>query len=501
MANDVRGELARRIAEVAPGDLHQGVLHQRRRRRERVRRPHGPPRHRPPQGALDVPHATTAAPSTAISLTGDPRRWANEPGDASVAHFFGPYLYRSAFHATTPQEETQRALEHLENVIVLEGAADDRRDHHRDGRRHQRRARSAARLPRRRARAVRQVRHRLHRRRGHGRLRPDRRMVRGRRVRRRPRPDHLRQGRQLRLRAARRRRHLRPHRRVLRRRVRSRAASPTPAIRSPARPASRRSRCSSATASSERVRDLGARVVEPEIARLARHATRRSARCAAAGCSGRSSWCAIARDARAARPVQRGRRRCRARWREVAAACKAAGVWPFTHFNRMHIAPPLVISEEELRARPRRDRRRPSRSPTVSRSSPARPLRERQFRGQHGLGSILVRDRRQETPDRRRADRRVHGCCRRRPRTPVVLRPRDRDARRPGTPSSLTRTPPARSARARARAVWISSVPSYVRTDSRFAEVAHHRELARDSVAAEDAARLARDRAAPRAHC
>jgi taurine--2-oxoglutarate transaminase len=31
-----------------------------------------------------------------------------------------------------------------------------------------------------------------------------------------------------------------------------------------------------------------------------------------------------------------------------AAAAKKAGVWPFTHFNRTHIAPPLVISEDEL---------------------------------------------------------------------------------------------------------------------------------------------------------
>jgi len=31
-----------------------------------------------------------------------------------------------------------------------------------------------------------------------------------------------------------------------------------------------------------------------------------------------------------------------------AAAAKKAGVWPFTHFNRTHIAPPLVITEEEL---------------------------------------------------------------------------------------------------------------------------------------------------------
>ena len=35
---------------------------------------------------------------------------------------------------------------------------------------------------------------------------------------------------------------------------------------------------------------------------------------------------------------------------ELAAACKAGGVIPFTHFNRLHVAPPLVIGEEELRA-------------------------------------------------------------------------------------------------------------------------------------------------------
>jgi taurine--2-oxoglutarate transaminase len=33
---------------------------------------------------------------------------------------------------------------------------------------------------------------------------------------------------------------------------------------------------------------------------------------------------------------------------DVVAACKAGGVWPFTHFNRVHVVPPLVITEEEL---------------------------------------------------------------------------------------------------------------------------------------------------------
>lgn len=33
---------------------------------------------------------------------------------------------------------------------------------------------------------------------------------------------------------------------------------------------------------------------------------------------------------------------------QVAAAVRAAGVWPFTHFNRLHLVPPLVITDEEL---------------------------------------------------------------------------------------------------------------------------------------------------------
>jgi len=30
------------------------------------------------------------------------------------------------------------------------------------------------------------------------------------------------------------------------------------------------------------------------------------------------------------------------------AEAKKGGVWPFVHFNRMHVAPPLVITEDEL---------------------------------------------------------------------------------------------------------------------------------------------------------
>ncbi len=63
-------------------------------------------------------HGNTGA---AINATGDPRRWPNEYAYGHV-HFFGPYLYRSAFWAQTEEQECERALAHLEQVIQFEGA-------------------------------------------------------------------------------------------------------------------------------------------------------------------------------------------------------------------------------------------------------------------------------------------------------------------------------------------------------------------------------------------
>jgi taurine--2-oxoglutarate transaminase len=62
-------------------------------------------------------HGNTGA---AIVATGDTRRWPNEFAEGHV-HFFGPYLYRSSFWATTEEEECERALQHLEQVITFEG--------------------------------------------------------------------------------------------------------------------------------------------------------------------------------------------------------------------------------------------------------------------------------------------------------------------------------------------------------------------------------------------
>ena len=52
--------------------------------------------------------------TTATNLTGEPRRWPNDYGSTGTVHFFGPFLYRSPFHSTTEEEESDRALEHLD---------------------------------------------------------------------------------------------------------------------------------------------------------------------------------------------------------------------------------------------------------------------------------------------------------------------------------------------------------------------------------------------------
>lgn len=62
-------------------------------------------------------HGNTGA---AINATGDPRRFPNEYAHGHV-HFWGPCLYRSSFWATNEAEECQRALEHLEQTIIFEG--------------------------------------------------------------------------------------------------------------------------------------------------------------------------------------------------------------------------------------------------------------------------------------------------------------------------------------------------------------------------------------------
>ena len=63
--------------------------------------------------------------SGAATLTGENRRWYNEPASVmgGVVHFWTPFPYRSPFFTTDPAEETQRALQHVAEVVAAENPA------------------------------------------------------------------------------------------------------------------------------------------------------------------------------------------------------------------------------------------------------------------------------------------------------------------------------------------------------------------------------------------
>jgi taurine--2-oxoglutarate transaminase len=121
-ANDMRSEAARMLADLAPGDLNKVFFTNggadANEHAIRMARLHTG-RHK----VLSTYRSYHGATSGAITLTGDPRRWGSEPGMAGVVHFWGPYLYRSAFHAQTEEEETTRALQHLRDTLMVEGPA------------------------------------------------------------------------------------------------------------------------------------------------------------------------------------------------------------------------------------------------------------------------------------------------------------------------------------------------------------------------------------------
>ena len=120
-ANDARSEAARLITELAPGDLERVFFTnggaEANENALRMARLHTG-RHKV-LAAYRSYHGATAG---SIALTGDPRRWPSEPGMPGVVRYWGPYLYRSAFHATTEEEECERALQHLRDTLMVEGA-------------------------------------------------------------------------------------------------------------------------------------------------------------------------------------------------------------------------------------------------------------------------------------------------------------------------------------------------------------------------------------------
>ena len=120
-ANDARSEAARLIAELAPGDLNQVFFtnggadaNENAIRMARL--------HTGRSKVLAMYRSYHGATHGVIGLTGDPRRWGSEPHTIpGIVHFWGPYPYRSSFHSESEEQETERALQHLRETIMVEG--------------------------------------------------------------------------------------------------------------------------------------------------------------------------------------------------------------------------------------------------------------------------------------------------------------------------------------------------------------------------------------------
>ncbi len=119
-ANLTRGEAARRITNLAPQGFHKVFFtnggadaNENAIRMARL--------HTGRDKVLSTYRSYHGNTGAAIVATGDWRRMPNEFARGHV-HFFGPYLYRSEFWAASPEEESARALHHLERVIQAEGS-------------------------------------------------------------------------------------------------------------------------------------------------------------------------------------------------------------------------------------------------------------------------------------------------------------------------------------------------------------------------------------------
>ncbi len=118
--NSARSEAARRIAELTPGDLNHifftnggADANEHAIRMARI--------HTGRSKVLSAYRSYHGATHLAVNVTGDPRRFASDRADTGTVHFMPAYPYRSYFYSGSLEEETSRALEHLEQQIILEG--------------------------------------------------------------------------------------------------------------------------------------------------------------------------------------------------------------------------------------------------------------------------------------------------------------------------------------------------------------------------------------------
>ena len=118
-ATEPRARLSKMLAELLPGDLNtlfftlggaEANENAIRMARSFTGREKILARYRSYHGATNL----------CMRLTGDPRRWPNEPGPSGIIHVMDPWPYNYSF-GETDEEITERNLCYLEEVIMYEG--------------------------------------------------------------------------------------------------------------------------------------------------------------------------------------------------------------------------------------------------------------------------------------------------------------------------------------------------------------------------------------------
>lgn len=121
-ANDARSEAARLITELLPEDINHVFFTNggadANEHAVRMARLHTG-RHK----VLSAYRSYHGGTHLAINLTGDPRRIASDRAADGVVHFLPPYTYRSYFGSADEKQEAERALGHLRDTLLLEGAS------------------------------------------------------------------------------------------------------------------------------------------------------------------------------------------------------------------------------------------------------------------------------------------------------------------------------------------------------------------------------------------
>lgn len=118
-ATEVRAKLGRRLAELVPGDINtfffalsgseanENAIKAARQYTGRFK-------------ILSRYRSYHGATNACMQMTGDPRRWPNEPGSPGFVHVMDPWPYKFSF-GQTEEEITANNLTYLEEVIQYEG--------------------------------------------------------------------------------------------------------------------------------------------------------------------------------------------------------------------------------------------------------------------------------------------------------------------------------------------------------------------------------------------